>query len=117
MTNPNDEPDFDGRPPDDRDGDHDLPQDVGDLLRDFPDMVNRLKEASGLSWSGLARALGVDRKVLRRWGKGVEPRGGSMLSLLRFASRMPGGMDIFLGPSPEPDAADDEDEEQEEGEA
>ena len=57
----------------------------------------RLKEASGLSWRGMARALGVDPKQLRRWRRGVEPGGGAMLSLLRFASRVPGGVQILMG--------------------
>ena len=57
-----------------------------------------LKEASGLSWRGFAKALGVDPKQLRMWRrKGVEPCGGAMLSILRFASGIPGGMEILLG--------------------
>ncbi|MCY3691222.1 MAG: hypothetical protein OXI54_03570 [Chloroflexota bacterium] len=129
MTNPNDDPDFDGLRPEDRDDDPDpdLPQDVDRLLRYFPGRLNRVKEASGLSWSGLAVALGVDRKRVRLWGKGAEPRGGSMLSLFHFASRIPGGIDILLGLFPELDVTGDEnqdteveerdDQEQEEGEA
>lgn len=115
MTNPNDDPDFDGLRPEDRDDDPDLPQDIDRLLRNFPARLNRIKEASGLSWSGLAVALGVDRKRVRLWGKGAEPRGGSMLSLFHFARRIPGGIDILLGLFPDPDVTDgDEDEEQEE---
>ena len=72
MTIPNSEPRFDG---------YSLPQDGGTFPWDFADRINRLKEASGLTWSGMARALGVDRKQLRRWCKqGVEPSGGAMLS-------------------------------------
>ncbi len=113
MTNPNDDPDFDGLRPEDRDDDPDLPQDVDRLLRYFPGRLNRVKEASGLSWRGLAVALGVDRKRVRLWGKGAEPRGGSILSLFHFASRIPGGIDILLGLFPEPDATGDEDQERE----
>ena len=67
------------------------------LPADFPQRLLRLKEASGLSWSGMAQAIGVDRKQLRLWAEGVEPCGGAMLSLFRLASRIPGGLDILLG--------------------
>ena len=70
----------------------------GVLSQDFPRRLERLKEASGLSWRGMAKALGVDPKQLRRWRKkGVEPSGGPMLSLVRFASGIPGGMEILMG--------------------
>ena len=80
--------------PFDEDG---LPPDIEGLLRAFPGRLNRLKEVSGLSWSGLAQAIGVDRKQVRRWSQGVEPCGGAMLVLCRFARRIPGGLDILLG--------------------
>lgn len=67
------------------------------LPDDFPQHLTRLKEASGLTWSGLSRTLGVDPKQMYRWRKGTEPCGGAMLSLFRFASRMPGGMQILMG--------------------
>ena len=107
MTNRENEPPFDG------DG---LPPDIEALLRDFPRRLDLLKETSGLSWSGLARAIGVDRKQTRRWGRYAEPRGGSILSLFHFASRIPGGLDILLGRSAEPDLPDDEVEEDEDEE-
>ena len=59
--------------------------------------LERLKEASGLSWRGFAKALGVDPKQLLRWRKGVEPCGGAMHSIFRFAGRMPGGLEILFG--------------------
>ena len=113
MTNRENQPPFDGRW---RRDDDDLPLDVEALLRDFPGRLNRLKEASGLSWSGLARALGVDRKQTRRWGGGTEPRGGSVLSLFHFGSRVPGGLDILLGRFNEPELPGDEDDEEQEQE-
>ena len=97
MTTRKNEPRFDGysdritikgRP---------LPQESGVLPPDFPQRLVRLKEVSGLSWSGLAQAIGVDRKQVRRWTQGVEPCGGAMLALVRFARRIPGGLDILLG--------------------
>ena len=101
------------------DGD-DLPPDIEALLRDFPERLNRLKQLSGLSWSGFARVLGVDRKQTRRWSNGTELCGGSLLSVFHFGSRIPGGLDILLGLLTEPDLPGEEDveegEEQEERE-
>ena len=58
----------------------------GSLLpRDFPDRLERLKEASGLTWAGLAKAIGVDHKQIYKWRKGVEPSGGAMYGLFLFA--------------------------------
>ena len=45
----------------------------------------------------MAKALGVDPKQLLRWRKGVEPCGGAMHSIFRFASRLPGGLEILIG--------------------
>ena len=73
------------------------PMESGVLPEDFGRRLERLKEVSGLSWRGLARALGVDPKRLGHWRKGVEPCGGAMHSLHRFASRMPGGQEILMG--------------------
>ena len=73
------------------------PLESGVLPDDFGHRLERLKEASGLSWRGLARALGADPKQLARWRKGVEPCGGAMHSIHRFASRMPGGPEIVMG--------------------
>ena len=64
---------------------------------DFPQRLARLKEASGLTWSAFAHALGVDPKQVRRWREGVEPAGGAMLALVCFAMRIPGGLAILTG--------------------
>ena len=97
MNNPNDSSRFDGRPHDNdaADGTHLL--ESGVLPEDFGERLERLKEASSLSWRGLAKALGVDPKQMLRWRKGVEPCGGAMHSIFRFAGRMPGGLEILLG--------------------
>ena len=73
------------------------PMETGCLPEDFAQRLERLKEASGLSWRGLGRALGVDPKRLGHWRRGVEPCGGAMHSIHRFASRMPGGTEIVMG--------------------
>ncbi len=114
MTTHDPGPRFGGRPNPTGAQRHPLSQESGVLPADFPDRLRRLKEASGLTWNGLAQALGVDRKQLDRWRKGVEPCGGAMLALIRFACRIPGGLDILLGD--EPVLEPDEDEEDEDGE-
>ena len=91
-----------------------LPYESGVLPEDFAARLHRLKETSGLTWNGFALAIGVDRKQLRRWRKkGVEPSGGPMLSLSRFAARMPGGLEILMGEGFQLILWDDEEEEQE----
>ena len=73
-------------------------QPYGSLLPvDFPNRLERLKEASGLSWSGLAAAIGVDYKQMYRWRKGVEPSEGALHALYMFAARIPGGLEILMG--------------------
>ena len=67
------------------------------LPDDFPERLERLREASGLTWSGMARALGVSHKQVYRWRKGVEPCGGAMQALYTFANQVQGGLDILLG--------------------
>ena len=80
------------------DDDDALIHEGGVLPKDFPQRLERLKEASGLSWGALARQIGVDRKSLIRWRKkGVEPCGGAMHAIFRFAARMPGGLEILMG--------------------
>ena len=40
--------------------------------------------------------LGVDSRQLLRWRKGGAPNGGAMLSLVRLARRIPGGLDMLI---------------------
>ena len=97
MNNdPDDSTRFDGRNDNGADGIQ-LPE-SSVLPEDFGERLERLKEASGLSWRGLAKALGVDPKQQDKWRrKNVEPCGGAMLSICRFAGRMPGGLEIIFG--------------------
>ena len=123
MTNHNAEPRFDGT---DRTTAHGrmLPYQSGVLSPDFKDRLESLKEASGLTWSAFSQTIGVDRKQVRRWRrKGVEPSGGAMESLYRFAGRFPGGLDILMGDGfqmnlwetdDQDETEDDEDQEEEE---
>ena len=123
MTNHNAEPRFDGT---DRTTAHGrmLPYQSGVLSTDFKDRLESLKEASGLTWSAFSQTIGVDRKQVRRWRrKGVEPSGGAMESLYRFAGRFPGGLNILMGDGfqmnlwetdDQEETEDDEDQEEEE---
>ena len=98
MNNPDVSSRFDGNTNGITDDDSDLLYQGGVLPKDFPERLERLKRASGLSWGALARAIGVDRKSLMRWrNKGVEPCGGAMHAIFRFAAQMPGGLEILMG--------------------
>ena len=93
MNNSNDPTRFDGHNNPAADGTQ--PLEGGVLPEEFGERLESLKE---LSWRGMAKALGVDPKQLRMWRrKGVEPCGGAMLSICRFASRIPGGLPVILG--------------------
>lgn len=71
---------------------------------DFPQRLLRLKDRSGLTWDGMAAALGVDTRQLLRWRRGASPSGGAMFSLARLAASVPGGMADLLGEEPAADA-------------
>ena len=98
MRNRNPEPRLDGRSLRIKVGGRLVPLETAVFPVDFPRRLRRLKEASGLSWTAFAQAIGVDLKQLRRWlRKGVEPSGGPMMALFRFAALIPGGGEILLG--------------------
>ena len=65
MSNRKPEPRYDGN----YDRSYVLPEDLEGRLE-------RHRQASGLTWSGLARAVGVSRRQVCRWRtKGMEPSG------------------------------------------
>ena len=98
MTNRNPDRRFDGRPLWINVGGRLLPLETAVFPEDFPQRLRRLKEASGLTWTAFALAIGVDLKQLHRWlRKGVEPSGGPLMALFRFAALIPGGGEILLG--------------------
>ena len=70
------------------------------LPGDFGERLTGLKERGGLTWEQMAEALGVDGRQLWRWRRGVSPSGGAMLSLVRLAIRVPGGLRELLGEEP-----------------
>ena len=67
------------------------------LPADFGERLTRLKRRAGLTWEEMAEALGVDDRQLLRWRRGSCPSGGSMLSLIRLAAQLPGGLTELLG--------------------
>ena len=52
---------------------------------DFPERLDCLRTAAGLSWRGLARALRVEARMLRRWKTGTKPDAGHLYRLFCFA--------------------------------
>lgn len=69
----------------------------GRLPTDFPERLDRLKRASGLTWEEFAEVLGVECKRVLSWRHGIEPRGGAYHALIGFASRFPGGLATLMG--------------------
>ena len=65
MNNSNDPTRFDGH--DNPAADGTQPLEGGVLPEEFGERLESLKELSGLSWRGMAKALGVDPKQLRMW--------------------------------------------------
>ena len=84
--------------------DHRAPYLSGVLPGDFPERLERLKEASDLTWDAFADAIGIDRKRVHTWRrrkkdgkKPIKPDSGGFYALVKFAARVPGGMDILIG--------------------
>ncbi len=74
-----------------------FPPGVALMPEDFPRKLVVLKDLTGLTWEGMSDALGVDPRQLWRWReKEGEPNGGAMLSVVRLAVRVPGGLALLL---------------------
>ena len=74
-----------------------IPPGVALVPEDFREKLEIIKGLTGLSWEGLATAMGVDSRQLWRWRKrGGEPGAGAMLALARIALRVPGGLALLL---------------------
>ena len=59
------------------------------LAGDFPEGLERFKEASGLSWADIARLLGTSTLNLWRWRKrGVRPNAHHLLALQDLADSL-----------------------------
>ena len=65
--------------------------------RDFPERLERLKEASGQSWHQMARELGTDPGVIREWRTGnKQPASVYLFALFLFAGTVSGGSELLL---------------------
>lgn len=56
-----------------------------EFLEGFPGALERFKEASGLSWSEIARRVGTSTLVIRRWRRGAHPSSEHLIALLNLA--------------------------------
>ena len=71
--------------------------------RTSPKRLERLWEASGLTWNEFADAGGIDKKRVHRWRpkkngkKPVKPDGDGYRALVKLADLIPGGLDILMG--------------------
>ncbi len=73
-----------------------IPPGVALLPEDFREKLEAIKKLAGLSWEGMAVAMGVDSRQLWRWRRrGVKPNGGAMLALVRLALWVPGGLAVL----------------------
>lgn len=84
-----------------------VPYETGALPEDFPQRLCRLRERSGLTWTDFAEAVGADPKQVLRWRHGAHPCGGALHSILRVASRIPGGVQLIMGEDFEPTGWED----------
>ena len=74
-----------------------VPCGSGELPEDFPQRLDRLKQASGLTWDEFAEALGVESKQVLRWRRGTVPLAGAYRALVELARWIPGGIEILMG--------------------
>ncbi len=64
------------------------PRTAYDVPDDFAGAFERLKEASGLTWTELARQLGTTESNVWRWRNGVVPNTRNLLALQDLARRL-----------------------------
>lgn len=55
------------------------------FLQGFPERLEHFKDASGLSWSEMARRVGTSTLVMRRWRRGAHPSSEHLISLMHLA--------------------------------
>lgn len=80
------------------------PYQSGVLPEDFPERLERLREATDLTWNAFADAIGIDKKRVHRWRRSKEdrrkpakPDSGGFYALVKIAALTPGGLDILMG--------------------
>ena len=59
------------------------------LPDDFPTRLGLFKEATGLSWNGLATCMGVDPRQIQRWRRGTKPNGDGLFALFLLLFQQP----------------------------
>ena len=64
------------------------------FLEELPQRLEHFKEASGLSWSGIARRVGTSTLVIRRWRRGAHPSSEHLIALLDLVDDL--GLAHFL---------------------
>ena len=69
---------------------------------DFAESLERIKEASGLSWSELARRFGTDPLTLRRWRAGIRPNAQHLLAIMAVARDLGVSHLLFTGAPAQP---------------
>lgn len=67
------------------------------LPPDVPERLDPLKQMSGPSWERMAATIGVNARQVHLWRRGTYPSGEAMRSLVRLATRVPGGLAESLG--------------------
>jgi len=53
---------------------------------DFPQRLERFKDASGMSWRELARRLRIDIRLVGRWRQGTRPDSANLIALFSMAA-------------------------------
>lgn len=77
---------------------------------DFPQRLDRFREAAGFTWRGLARELRVNAETVRRWKAGSRVGSGRLVSMFGLAARL-GLLHHLLPEAREPAATTDLDAE------
>lgn len=58
----------------------------GQFPEPFPERLDLLRQAAGLSWAEMARRLKINSRIVRRWRLGAKPNSAHLYSLLNFAA-------------------------------
>ncbi|MYC37994.1 MAG: helix-turn-helix transcriptional regulator [Chloroflexi bacterium] len=53
---------------------------------DFPQRLEKFKDASGMSWRELARRLRIDIRLVGRWRQGTRPDSANLMALFSMAA-------------------------------
>ena len=68
---------------------------------EFPERLERFKEASGFSWRALARELCIDIRLVKRWRNGARLDSANLIALFNLAAGM-GLLHLLLPAAGEP---------------